>query len=153
MKPGLLHAGVGARVGIEIRIALGRRKGIAALALALLAGPVQAQTVPACDGGKTALVLSGGGAKGIAHIPVLRLLDSLGVVPDLIVGTSIGSGDGGALRERIHRRRDRLHLADELASESVRNGRCSPAPPLAAPGSPCSSGNRVSAGFRSGVPR
>ncbi|HTG84442.1 MAG TPA: patatin-like phospholipase family protein, partial [Gemmatimonadales bacterium] len=91
MKPGLLHAGVGARVGIEIRIALGRRKGIAALALALLAGPVQAQTVPACDGGKTALVLSGGGAKGIAHIPVLRLLDSLGVVPDLIVGTSIGS--------------------------------------------------------------
>jgi NTE family protein len=91
MKPGLLHAGVGARVGIEIRIALGRRKGIAALALALLAGPVQAQTVPACEGGKTALVLSGGGAKGIAHIAVLRVLDSLGVVPDLIVGTSIGS--------------------------------------------------------------
>ena len=70
---------------------MGRRKGIAALALALLAGPLQAQSVPACTGGKTALVLSGGGAKGIAHIPLLRLLDSLGAVPDLIVGTSIGS--------------------------------------------------------------
>ena len=44
-----------------------------------------------CEGGKTALVLSGGGAKGIAHIPLLRVLDSLGAVPDLIVGTSIGS--------------------------------------------------------------
>lgn len=36
-------------------------------------------------------MLSGGGAKGLAHIPVLRLLDSLGVVPDLVVGTSVGS--------------------------------------------------------------
>ena len=40
---------------------------------------------------KIALVLSGGGAKGIAHIPVLQALDSLGIVPDLIVGTSMGS--------------------------------------------------------------
>jgi NTE family protein len=38
-----------------------------------------------------ALVLSGGGAKGLAHIGVLRVLDSLGVRPDLIVGTSMGS--------------------------------------------------------------
>src|SRR5262245_22363448 len=91
MKPGRLRAGVGRRVRIEIRIGMGRRKGIAALVLALLGGTVQAQSVPSCEGGKTALVLSGGGAKGIAHISVLRLLDSLGVVPDLIVGTSIGS--------------------------------------------------------------
>ena len=40
---------------------------------------------------KVALVLSGGGAKGIAHIPTLQMLDSLGIVPDLIVGTSMGS--------------------------------------------------------------
>ena len=40
---------------------------------------------------KVALVLSGGGAKGIAHIPVLQTLDSLGIVPDLIIGTSMGS--------------------------------------------------------------
>ncbi len=40
---------------------------------------------------KVALVLSGGGAKGIAHIPVLQALDSLGIVPDIVIGTSIGS--------------------------------------------------------------
>lgn len=44
---------------------------------------------------KIALVLSGGGAKGIAHIPVLQALDSLGIVPDMIIGTSMGSIVGG----------------------------------------------------------
>ena len=44
---------------------------------------------------KIALVLSGGGAKGVAHIPILQVLDSLGIVPDLIVGTSMGSVVGG----------------------------------------------------------
>jgi len=44
---------------------------------------------------KVALVLSGGGAKGLAHIPTLQLLDSLGIVPDLIIGTSMGSIVGG----------------------------------------------------------
>ena len=57
----------------------------------LLAAPLWGQGLPACEGGKTALVLSGGGAKGMAHIPLLRMLDSLGAVPDLIVGTSIGA--------------------------------------------------------------
>jgi len=42
-----------------------------------------------------ALVLSGGGAKGLAHIGVLRVLDSLGIRPDLVVGTSMGSIIGG----------------------------------------------------------
>ena len=40
---------------------------------------------------KLALVLSGGGAKGLAHVPTLQALDSLGIVPDLIVGNSMGS--------------------------------------------------------------
>ncbi|SFZ91588.1 NTE family protein [Flaviramulus basaltis] len=44
---------------------------------------------------KVALVLSGGGAKGLAHIPTLQLLDSLGIVPDLLVGNSMGSIVGG----------------------------------------------------------
>lgn len=44
-----------------------------------------------CRPARTALVLSGGGAKGLAHIGVLRVLDSLGIRPDLIVGTSMGS--------------------------------------------------------------
>lgn len=40
---------------------------------------------------KVALVLSGGGAKGVAHLPTLQALDSLGIVPDLIIGNSMGS--------------------------------------------------------------
>ena len=44
---------------------------------------------------KVAVVLSGGGAKGLAHIPLLQTLDSLGIVPDLVVGTSMGSIVGG----------------------------------------------------------
>jgi predicted acylesterase/phospholipase RssA len=43
---------------------------------------------------RTALVLSGGGAKGIAHIGVLSALDSLGIRPDLIVGASMGAAVG-----------------------------------------------------------
>ncbi|WP_236640953.1 patatin-like phospholipase family protein [Flagellimonas alvinocaridis] len=44
---------------------------------------------------KVALVLSGGGAKGLAHIPTLQALDSLGIKPDLLVGNSMGSIVGG----------------------------------------------------------
>jgi NTE family protein len=44
---------------------------------------------------KIALVLSGGGAKGVAHIPLLQVLDSLNIVPDIVVGTSMGSIVGG----------------------------------------------------------
>jgi NTE family protein len=43
-----------------------------------------------------ALVLSGGGAKGIAHIGVLKFLEEKGIVPDLIAGTSVGAIIGGA---------------------------------------------------------
>lgn len=46
---------------------------------------------PVCAPAKTALVLAGGGAKGAAHIGVIKVLDSLGIHPDFVVGTSIGS--------------------------------------------------------------
>lgn len=36
-----------------------------------------------------ALVLRGGGAEGVTHIPLLKALGSLGIIPDLIVGKSI----------------------------------------------------------------
>jgi predicted acylesterase/phospholipase RssA/outer membrane translocation and assembly module TamA len=42
-----------------------------------------------------ALVLSGGGAKGLAHIGVLEILDSAHIPIDLIVGTSMGAAIGG----------------------------------------------------------
>ena len=37
------------------------------------------------------LALSGGGARGLAHIPVLEALDDLGLKPAVISGTSIGA--------------------------------------------------------------
>lgn len=43
---------------------------------------------------KVALVLSGGGAKGIAHVGVLRVLEEIQVPVDMIVGTSAGSAVG-----------------------------------------------------------
>ncbi len=44
---------------------------------------------------KIGLSLAGGGAKGFAHIGVLKVLDSLGVKVDYISGTSMGSIVGG----------------------------------------------------------
>jgi len=58
------------------------------LVAALPALPVRAQSCPAAD---VALVLSGGGAKGLAHIGVLEVMDSLGIRPQFVVGTSMGA--------------------------------------------------------------
>ena len=44
---------------------------------------------------KVGLVLSGGGAKGVAHIGVLKVLEEAGIPVDYIVGTSMGSIVGG----------------------------------------------------------
>ena len=52
----------------------------------------QSETIPR---EKIALVLSGGGAKGFAHIGVLKVLEKEGIPIDIIVGTSIGSLIGG----------------------------------------------------------
>ncbi len=40
---------------------------------------------------KVGLVLSGGGAKGFAHIGVLKVIDSLGIKVDYVAGTSMGA--------------------------------------------------------------
>lgn len=44
---------------------------------------------------KVAVVLSGGGAKGMAHIGVLKVLERAGIPIDIITGTSMGSIIGG----------------------------------------------------------
>ncbi len=44
---------------------------------------------------KIALVLSGGGAKGLAHVGVLKLLEENNIPVDYIVGTSMGGVIGG----------------------------------------------------------
>ncbi len=47
------------------------------------------------DGHKLGLVLSGGGAKGFAHIGVLKVLEEVDMPIDYITGTSMGSVVGG----------------------------------------------------------
>jgi len=42
-----------------------------------------------------ALVLMGGGARGLAHVGVLRVLEKNGLVPDIVAGTSMGAIVGG----------------------------------------------------------
>ncbi|WP_342118890.1 patatin-like phospholipase family protein [Pseudoduganella sp. OTU4001] len=45
---------------------------------------------------RVALVLSGGGARGFAHVGVLRALQEMRIPIDIVVGTSMGSVIGGA---------------------------------------------------------
>ena len=44
---------------------------------------------------KIGLTLSGGGAKGLAYIPLLKAIDSLGIQIDYLTGTSMGALVGG----------------------------------------------------------
>ena len=68
------------------------------------------------------LVLSGGGLKGLAHVGVFRALEERGLVPSLVVGSSIGSliaaawaagANAGQMAERARqvRRRDVFRVA------------------------------------------
>jgi NTE family protein len=63
----------------------------------LLAAPEPATAAPPASAArpKLCLVLSGGGARGVAHIGVLKVLEELRVPVDCIVGTSMGSLIGG----------------------------------------------------------
>ena len=70
---------------------------------------------------KVGLVLSGGGAKGLAHIGALKVIDSLGVRIDYVAGTSMGaiigslyaSGYSGKQIDSIFKRVD----FDEILSD------------------------------------
>lgn len=77
--------------------------GIALLAALLLAGPAGAQTPPPEPAArpKVCLVLSGGGARGAAHVGVLKVLQELRVPVDCVVGTSMGAIVGAAYASGI----------------------------------------------------
>ncbi|MCB2018252.1 MAG: patatin-like phospholipase family protein [Hydrogenophaga sp.] len=63
---------------------------------ALSWGTVAAQSVePTAQRPRVALVLSGGGARGLAHVGVLKVLEEAHVPVDFIVGTSMGAIVGG----------------------------------------------------------
>lgn len=46
---------------------------------------------------KTGLVLSGGGARGIVHLGIIKALEEFGIKPDIISGTSAGAIAGAFL--------------------------------------------------------
>jgi NTE family protein len=55
---------------------------------------------PAATRPTIGLALGGGAARGFAHIGVIRTLAAAGIVPDVIVGTSIGAVVGGCYAAR-----------------------------------------------------
>ncbi len=66
------------------------------LMTALLVGQVaMAQPEQAAPRKKVAVVLSGGGAKGVGHVGALKVIERAGVPIDIITGTSMGSIVGG----------------------------------------------------------
>ena len=67
---------------------------------AVLAGMISIAMPPAASGQTTdhpkiGLVLAGGGALGVAHVGVIRVLDEIGVPIDYVAGTSMGAIVGG----------------------------------------------------------
>jgi NTE family protein len=53
--------------------------------------PAPAPTPVAARKAKIGLALGGGAARGFAHIGVIKMLESQGIVPDYVVGTSAGA--------------------------------------------------------------
>ena len=65
------------------------------LLIFLTATTATAQYNSNLDRPKVAVVLSGGGAKGVAHISALKVIEEAGIPVDIICGTSMGSLIGG----------------------------------------------------------
>src|SRR3954471_2755396 len=85
--------------GVDLGVVAGRLSTLAgvlaAVWLSLAAMPASAQPSNPSNRPKGGLVLSGGGAMGIAHVGVIQTLEKLGIRPDVVVGTSMGSIVGG----------------------------------------------------------
>jgi NTE family protein len=76
--------------------------------------------MPQTRGGKTAFVLAGGGSLGAVQVGMLKALTRAGVVPDMVVGASVGAMNGAYFAaqpddagvKRLERIWSRLHRAD-----------------------------------------
>ncbi|MEJ2125445.1 MAG: patatin-like phospholipase family protein [Alphaproteobacteria bacterium] len=76
------------------------------------------QAEPRGDMPSFAIALGGGGARGLAHIPILEALDELGIRPRIIAGTSIGALMGAAYASGISGA-DMRSYCSELFSKRV----------------------------------
>jgi NTE family protein len=77
---------------------------------------------------RVALVLSGGGARGAAHIGVLKVLDELQVPVDCVAGTSMGAIVGGLYAtgmsaQEIQATVDRIDWLDTFDDRPAREDR------------------------------
>jgi NTE family protein len=69
---------------------------------------------------KIALALGGGAARGFAHVGVIKALESQGIVPDIVVGTSAGSlvgalyaaGNDGFALQKLALQMDEAAISD-----------------------------------------
>jgi len=72
---------------------------------------------------KLGIALGGGAARGYAHLGVMKALEDAGIVPDVVVGTSMGALTGAACLGSPSigeaKRRLRVTLEDPLFSEIV----------------------------------
>lgn len=78
--------------------------------------PVSPAPVPASPAGtpSIALALGGGGARGLAHIPILEAFDELGLRPKIIAGTSIGAIFAAAYASGLSGKQIRMHAFEVL---------------------------------------
>lgn len=78
--------------------------------------PVSPAPVPARPSGtpSIALALGGGGARGLAHIPILEAFDELGLRPKIIAGTSIGAIFAAAYASGLSGKQIRMHAFEVL---------------------------------------
>lgn len=67
------------------------KKGILTILIFCIALPIRAQMQRTDERPKVGVVLSGGGAKGIAHIGALKVIEQAGIKVDYIGGTSMGA--------------------------------------------------------------
>lgn len=75
---------------------------VPALALSACRTPAPGETPPPAKPPVVALALGGGAARGFAHVGVIKMLESQGFQPDLIIGTSAGSVAGSLYASGIN---------------------------------------------------
>jgi len=120
----------GRRVQRHHHVRLGSRDDMQRLARAL-------------TGREIALVLSGGGARGMAHVGIFRALQELGIPIDVVGGSSFGSIAGGYIAAGFSWEEQRESLWQNLSSKgSVVD--------LTAPALSLSKGQRVTRAIRDG---